>query len=157
MSNLEGDKSTTYTLSNVSENDRVRLILEGAKKGMISIESSSISSFVHEVTHAGQYYDNDIGFFTGNGAIAAYDIFDEVAAYKAALAYNPKSYDNRYMEVWQVTPEWVRPRSETYSSCGTIPVTIFSSATQINSSGISNLGQYHNYLEIPSDLLMYRH
>ena len=62
MSNLEGDKSTTYTLSNVSENGGVSLILEGEKKGMVSIASSSMSSFVHEVTHAGQLYSNDIGF-----------------------------------------------------------------------------------------------
>ena len=157
MGKLENDHSTTYTLSRTTGNGSVYLVTEGEKKGMVSIIFSNTSSFVHEVTHAGQYYNNDIGFFLNTGAIAAYDIYDEVNAYKAALAYSPYSYDNKRMFMHQVTPEWVRPRSDTYSGCGTISVNIFSPATQINSSGINNLGQYHDYLEIPSNLLMYRH
>lgn len=156
MSNLERDKSTTYTLSNVSENGGVRLILEGEKKGMVSIASSSISSFVHEVTHAGQFYSNDIGFFK-NGVIAAYDIYDEVAAYKAALSYDPNAYDKKHMDMWQVSPEWVRSRSDTYSvsnGCGSIPINLNSTAAAIKESGIDNLGGYHTYSEIPSGLII---
>lgn len=118
--------------------------------------SSSISSFVHEVTHAGQFYSNDIGFFK-NGVIAAYDIYDEVAAYKAALAYDPNAYDNKHIDMWQVTPEWVRPRSDTYSvsnGCGSIPIYLNSTAAAIKKSGIDNLGGYHTYSEIPSGLII---
>ena len=157
MGNLEGDHSTTYTLSRTEASSQVSLITEGEKKGMVSIAFSSTTSFVHEVTHAGQYYSNDIGFFLNTGGIAAYDIFDEVQAYKAALAYSPYAYDNIKMSMSQVTPEWVLQRSKTYAGCGTIPINIFSSAELIKSSGISNLGQYQTYLDIPSDILMYRH
>ena len=157
MGNLEGDHSTTYTLSRTEASSQVSLITEGEKKGMVSIAFSSTTSFVHEVTHVGQYYSNDIGFFLNTGGIAAYDIFDEVQAYKAALAYSPYAYDNIKMSMSQVTPEWVLQRSKTYAGCGTIPINIFSSAELIKSSGISNLGQYQTYLDIPSDILMYRH
>ena len=151
MSNLEGDNSTTYTLSTADKNGGVSLVTEGSKKGMVSIKSSSMSSFVHEVTHAGQFYNNDIGFF-GNGAVAAYDIYDEVDAYKAALAYDPNAYDNKHMDSWQVTPEWIRQRSDTYTvpnGCGSHPINLNSSAEDIQKSGINNLGVYHTYSEMP--------
>ena len=156
MNNLEGDQSTKYTLFNVEKNGGTGLIKEGDKKGMVYIKSSSISSFVHEVTHAGQFYNNEIGFFM-NGNIAAYDIYDEVAAYKAALAYDPYAYDNKHMYMWQVTPEWVLTRSKTYSvsnGCGSIPINLNSSAEEIKKSGVNNLGGYPTYSEIPSELII---
>ena len=165
MDHLEEDHSTVYTLSHVERNGSVSLVLNGDKKGMVSINFSGTASFVHEVTHAGQYYNNDIGFFA-NGAIAAYDIYDEVSAYKAALAYDPYIYTRlgKKMSMGQVTPEWVRPRSENYKvsmGCGTKPVNIFSSAETIKKAEINNLGSsspgnpYRTYMEIPS--LIYRH
>ena len=157
MNNLEGDCSTTYTLCRTQKNGKVELITEGNKKGMISIKFSSTSSFVHEVTHAGQYYNNDIGFFLTNYTIAAYDIYDEVNAYKAALAFDPYAYDNKRMSMNQVTDYWVLLRNSEYAKCGSSSVNIFSSATQIKESGIDNLGGYPTYLDIPSNKLMYRH
>ena len=166
MGNLEEDHSTIYTLSHVEGNGSVSLIREGEKRGMISINFSSTASFVHEVTHAGQYYNNDIGFFE-NGAIAAYDIYDEVAAYKAALAYSPTAYTylGKEMSMRQVSPEWVRPRDDNYklsNGCGKHPVSIFSSAEEIKKAKIDGLlgssspgNYYQTYLEIPS--LIYRH
>jgi hypothetical protein len=165
MDHLEEDHSTVYTLSHVERNGSVSLVLNGDKKGMVSINFSGTASFVHEVTHAGQYYNNDIGFFA-NGVIAAYDIYDEVSAYKAALAYDPYIYTRlgKKMSMRQVTPEWVRPRSENYKvsmGCGTKPVNIFSSAETIKKAEINNLGSsspgnpYRTYMEVPS--LIYRH
>ena len=156
MSNLEGDHNTTYTLSHVNKNGSVSLIKNGDKKGMISINFSSTVSFVHEVTHAGQYYTNDIGFFC-NGSIAAYDIYDEVKAYQAGLAYSSSAYDNTYMSMWEVTPEWVRSRGNNYKDCGRCPVNINSSAEIIKKSGLTNLSIYQTYLDIPPELLIYRH
>ena len=157
MNNLEGDCSTTYTLCHIQGDGKVELITEGNKKGMISIKFSNISSFVHEVTHAGQYYNNEVGFFLPNGSIAAYDIYDEVNAYKAALAFEPYAYDKKRQSMSQVTKDWVLFRNEKYAGCGTSSVNIFSSAAQIKESGIDNLGGYPTYLDIPSNKLMYRH
>lgn len=156
MNNLERDQSTKYTLFNVDEDGGVGLITEGDKKGMILIKYSSISSFVHEVTHAGQFYNNEVGFFY-NGTLAAYDIYDEVAAYKAAIAYDPYAYDNKHMNMWQVTPEWVLTRDKTYSvskGCGSIPINLNSSAEEIKKSGINNLGDYSTYSEMPSKYII---
>ena len=160
MGNLEGDHSTIYTMSHVEKDGSVNLVKEGDKAGMISINYSKTSSFVHEVTHAGQYYNNDIGFYE-NGTIAAYDIYDEVAAYKAALAYDPIAYKchGKKMSMRQVTPEWVRTKSENYEvsmACGKHPVNIYSSPETIKKAGIDRfLGSHQSYLEIPS--LIYRH
>ena len=157
MGELERDPNTIYTLSHTDKNGSVSLVTEGDKKGMVSIKFSNTSSFVHEVTHAGQYYSNDIGFFLTNGAIAAYDIFDEVQAYKAALAYSSYAYDYDKMSIDQVTPAWIRSRTDSYNDCGSTPINIFSSAEAIKNSGIDNLGIYQTYMEIPTQLLMYRH
>ena len=157
MSDLEEDPKTIYTLSLTNKNGYVSLITKGDKKGMVSINYSSTSSFVHEVTHAGQYYCNDIGFFLTNGAIAAYDIYDEVHAYKAALAYSLYAYEYDKMSMDQVTPAWIRSRTDSYNDCGNTPINIFSSAETIKNSGIDNLGIYQTYMEIPPQLLMYRH
>ncbi|MCR4812933.1 MAG: hypothetical protein K5867_10130 [Bacteroidales bacterium] len=159
MSNLEKDNSTIYTLSRVGKNGFVKLILDGEKKGMVSLNYSGITSFVHEVTHCGQYYNNDIGFFTKNGAIAAYDVYDEVRAYKAALAYSPYAYDNKYMTMNQVTSDWIRQRSDYYSvsnGCGNYPVNIKSSSETIMKAGYNNMGEYPTYLSMPSHLIKYR-
>ena len=157
MTNLEKDNNTIYTLSHTGGDGSVSLIMDGEKKGMVSIKFSCTASFVHEVTHAGQYYSNDIGFFLSNGAIAAYDIYDEVQAYKAALAFFSTAYDGERMTMSQVTIDWVRPRSNLYNDCGISPVNIFSSAEEIAKSGLDNLGSYSTYLEMPKEQLMYNH
>ena len=49
------------------------------------------ATFVHEVTHAGQFESGELGFNRQTGEPLAYDTYDEVAAYKAQYAYDPWS------------------------------------------------------------------
>jgi len=67
------------------------------EEGGISFDGNKIiisylnttSNFVHEVTHAIQYENGDIGFLA-NGTLGQ-DIYDEIGAYKAQYNYDPSS------------------------------------------------------------------
>ena len=48
-------------------------------------------SFVHEVTHAGQFETGDIAFDKQSGRSYGQDLYDEAAAYQAQYAYSPSS------------------------------------------------------------------
>ena len=50
--------------------------------------------FVHELTHAGQLENGDIGFTMGAEKAMLIDVFDEVAAYAAQFAFSPISVEN---------------------------------------------------------------
>jgi RHS repeat-associated protein len=50
--------------------------------------------FVHELTHAGQLENGDIGFTMGAEKAILIDVFDEVAAYAAQFAFSPISVEN---------------------------------------------------------------
>ena len=122
MNNLENCQNTTYTLKQVAENGSFGM---GAGKdaGKMVIKYSSTSSFVHEVTHGGQYHDREIGF-SKDGMALGYDLTDEVNAYRAALAYDRHSYDNTYYHPSHITTDWVRKRSDDYKGLPTGPIDV---------------------------------
>ena len=121
MSNLE-KSSTVYTLKQVGENGYFDKGY-GADAGKMVIAYSSTSTFVHEITHGGQYHNGEIGFGKG-GHLFAYDLMDEVNAYRAALAYDPSCYDNTTYYSNEITPNWVRPRSDTYKDLKPDPINV---------------------------------
>jgi hypothetical protein len=56
----------------------------------IVLSYSNTSLFVHEVAHCGQFENKEIGFMKGmRGGFN--DVFDEIDAYTAQAAYNPRS------------------------------------------------------------------
>ena len=110
MGDLE-KASTIYTLEKVDENGSFSKGF-GDNEGKMVIKYSCTASFVHEVTHAGQYHNREIGFV--GVEVTGYDITDEINAYKAGLAYDKYAYDNTYYRFSDITPEWVRKRSDTY-------------------------------------------
>lgn len=61
------------------------------EKEIIMINFDMTATFVHEVTHAGQFESGELGFKRQTGEPLAYDTYDEVAAYKAQYAYDPWS------------------------------------------------------------------
>ena len=70
-------------------------------------------SFVHEVTHAGQFETGDIAFDKQSGRSIGQDLYDEVEAYQAQYAYSPSSVMGiegaGYVNSAQsITTEWVK-------------------------------------------------
>ncbi len=60
---------------------------------VINYIKGSISNFVHESAHAGQFESREIAFANGNNAnnTIGIDLYDEALAYRAQFAYSPKS------------------------------------------------------------------
>ena len=85
MKKLENSKHT-YSLSHA--NGSIGEV--SYPNGQIDINyiAGSVSNFVHELTHAGQFESGDIGFNRTTGAVYAQDIFDEVAAYRSQEYYS---------------------------------------------------------------------
>ena len=133
MNDLENSQNTTYTLKIIDGNGSFSKGV-GAEAGKMVNKYSRTSSFIHEVTHAGQYHNKEIGFLP-NGAVTGYDLMDEVNAYKAALAYNPRSYDNTKYRPSNITTEWVKKRSSIYKELpdGPINAPMFKSSRRENS------------------------
>ena len=70
-------------------------------------------SFVHEVTHAGQFETGDIAFDKQSGRSYGQDLYDEAAAYQAQYAYSPSSVMGiegaGYVNSAQsITADWVK-------------------------------------------------
>ena len=108
MKSLEECKTETYILISLAENGYFSQG-KGINGGKMQIAYSSIECFVHEVTHAGQYHRHEIGYV--NGEPRGYDIQDEINAYRAAVAFNPTCYDNTYLNMSDITVEWVKART----------------------------------------------
>jgi hypothetical protein len=99
------------------------------------INFSSTGNFVHEITHAGQYERQEIGFNGHN--VIAYDIMDEVFAYQAQFAYssdapvfNNISWDSDITESWVrniVNAQGMRP----YSALPSFPITMNSTRGEL--------------------------
>jgi hypothetical protein len=122
MSNLENCRETTYTLKKVDANGgKFYMGSEETDIGKMVIEYATTSTFVHEVTHGGQFHNKEIGVLP-NGVFTGYDLTDEINAYKAALAYDRYSYDNRRYSPSDITADWVRPRSKTYQRIPVGPI-----------------------------------
>lgn len=58
--------------------------------GNVVIAFGGTSNFVHETTHAGQFESGHMAF-SADGSTLGQDVMDEVAAYKAQYAYDPRS------------------------------------------------------------------
>ena len=108
MQSLEECSTETYTLVSLAKNGSFGQG-SGNNSGKMQIAYSSIESFVHEVTHAGQYHRHEIGYV--NGELRGYDIQDEINAYRAAVAYNPSYYDNTHLNIGNITVDWVKTRT----------------------------------------------
>jgi RHS repeat-associated protein len=111
MNDLEDPNTPTiYKLQQVDQNGYFAQG-KGENEGKLIIAYSSTSTFVHEVTHGGQYHNGEIGF-NAKGYTTGYDLMDEVNAYRAAIAYKPWSYDNKYLYSSQITTDWVKYRTK---------------------------------------------
>ena len=138
MNDLENSQSTTYTLRKVNGNGYFTKGY-GDDAGKMVIAFSTTSSFVHEVTHGGQYHNKEVNFLQ-NGSLSGYDLMDEVNAYRAALAYDSYSYDNTYYSPSDITPDWVRNRGSgshfPYKNLpvGPINAPMYKSSRKVNSN-----------------------
>ena len=108
MKSLEESSADIYTLVSLAKNGSFSQG-GGGNRGKMQIAYSSIESFIHEVTHAGQYHRHEIGFV--NGEVRGHDLQDEINAYQAAVAYNPSYYDNTYLNMSDITVDWVKDRT----------------------------------------------
>ena len=68
--------------------------------------------FVHELTHAGQLENGEIGFTKAGKNALMIDIYDEAAAYAAQYAFSPESVEGLNPSVYiysmaDITAEWV--------------------------------------------------
>lgn len=82
-----------------------------ANSNAITINFCGTANFVHEITHAGQFEGGDIAFIN-NGTVLQ-DIYDEVKAYRAQYAYDPKSVSlltstSSANSFGTITPTWVQ-------------------------------------------------
>jgi RHS repeat-associated protein len=99
MSTLEASNNG-YVISSIDGTlGGVTLDIE---KNLIKIDytKGSVGSFIHEVTHAGQFEAGELAFNPTNGSTYAQDIFDEIAAYKAQKDYvggKPIRYTKEYL------------------------------------------------------------
>ena len=99
MSTLEASNNG-YVISSIDGTlGGVTLDIE---KNLIKIDytKGSVGSFIHEVTHAGQFEAGELAFDPTNGSTHAQDIFDEIAAYKAQKDYvggKPIRYTKEYL------------------------------------------------------------
>jgi hypothetical protein len=119
MNNLANDQENIYALRE-STGDGKFGPGTGKNAGKMEIRYSNTASFVHEVTHGGQYYDKEISW-AANGDIIGLNITHEVNAFQAAFAYNPQYYnkegpfDPKYPYInflSEITPDWVRNRMD---------------------------------------------
>ncbi len=104
-----------YSLSHRTnqKNDFSGVFLKDGSIIDIKYTSGDISSFVHEVTHAGQFESGDIAFFSDTGGVFLCDIYDEINAFSAQYAYAPKSI--KYLSpgrtlknIGDINPLWIR-------------------------------------------------
>ena len=100
------ESAETYTLIKSKKSGKFQ---QGGSCDKLEILYSSTARFVHEVTHAGQYHRHEIGFI--NRIPVCYDIYDEINAYQAAIAFDPWCYDNQYHQLSDVTIEWTKSRT----------------------------------------------
>jgi RHS repeat-associated protein len=120
MNDLENCQETTYTLKKVVENCSFSMGT-GKDAGKMVIAYSTTASFVHEVIHGGQFHNGEVGVLP-NGEFTGYDLNDEVNAYRAALAYDRYSYDNKYYSPSQITTNWVKQRAKAYQGLPIGPI-----------------------------------
>ena len=110
MGTLEGS-TQVYSLSHTAENENGGVSLNTATN-VVDIKFGSTASFVHEMTHAGQFESGDIAF-TDTGKTFFQDVYDEVSAYKAQFGYSPSSVSGlKSISVANsfdaITPLWVQ-------------------------------------------------
>ena len=79
--------SQGYSLSKVGAEQSATSL--NTENNLIDIAFDGTSTFVHEVTHAGQFESGDLGFDSSTGASLLQDLSDEVSAYKAQFGYDP--------------------------------------------------------------------
>lgn len=113
MNNLQNDPSQSYALHLIMPNETGG-ITHDLQTGDIVIRYNNSANFVHEMTHAGQFYTQDIAFASNDkNGIMYNDVYDEVAAYKAQYAFSPISVDNLAPDVKihaesEITVPWLR-------------------------------------------------
>ena len=103
-----------------------------SKTQMIIIKyNGDVDQFIHEITHCSQFECGDIAFLT-NGRTLAQDIFDEVSAYKAEMAYSGKAILKGIDENWILSKYADVYGSNGDAQTGSLKVTIESKSEQIN-------------------------
>ena len=88
--------------------------LYSTDKHEIVFSIGDVANFVHETTHGGQYERDEFAFDSTTGYSLCNDLYDEMEAYKAQFAFNPK-YFNGYISNFSkahsfetITTSWVR-------------------------------------------------
>ncbi|MEM9889181.1 MAG: hypothetical protein AAF849_25155 [Bacteroidota bacterium] len=104
--NMLEKSDVTYSLNKLAEGEVGFVSYNSDNNTVVINYASSVSNFVHESTHAGQYETRDIGLIKDNENAFAVDIYDEVDAYQAQYAYDPASTGTKSMS--DITADWVR-------------------------------------------------
>ncbi len=102
MDKMESSK-TLYTLNKVDGNEGQ---IYGDENHII-IDFCNTPNFVHEVTHAGQFEQGDIGFFKSNNKRALIDYWDEINAYAAQSNFDFNSLPNSKSENPILSTDWL--------------------------------------------------
>lgn len=111
MSTLE-NSSQGYSLSHTTAGENGGISLNTGTN-IIDVKFGGTANFVHETTHAAQFETGDVAFSSITGMTVGQDVYDEVAAYKAQFAYDPKSVSElKSTSVANsfnaITPKWVQ-------------------------------------------------
>lgn len=135
--NTMENSSQGYSLS--SSAGEVGSTSYDSKSGLVNLNYSSTSNFVHESIHAGQFENGELGFVESSGLSVGQDLFDEVAAYKAEFAYNGNSVGSTLNQAYSfdaITASFVSgittsDGSKPYSNHGLFPVNMNSSKSDL--------------------------
>lgn len=138
--------------------------------GNIVISFGTTANFVHESQHAGQFESGGVAFDGKTGNTYLQDVGDEVAAYQAQFAYDPKSVSgltstSRANSFGAITPQWVQgvttsTGEQPYApggsaNTGTAPLNVNSTRADFiraypNNPAMQNLPQNFSIKSIPN-------
>ena len=120
METMEGS-SQVYKLSRCK--GAVSSVKYDKKDNSLTVNFSSTSGFIHEITHCGQFEKGWIGFSRKSGLVFS-DIFDELEAYRNQSWYDPSSLPF-VSAINPFSEDWVRNiydgKKYPYKKCGLFP------------------------------------
>jgi hypothetical protein len=89
MEIMEGKSSQVYKMSRCEGS--VSSVTYNKKDNSLTVNFSSTSGFIHEITHCGQFEKGWIGFSRNSDGAVFSDIYDEFEAYTNQAWYDPTS------------------------------------------------------------------
>lgn len=97
---MEADENVTYKLNQLGSDATQGFIEKDASGAVVINYMPGTANFVHEARHGAQVLSGDVGF-SSSGKTTHMDLYDEVSAYKAQVAYSNE------MSVKDVNAGWV--------------------------------------------------